>query len=249
MKSMFTPRSYALPMLLLALASPAGAGIWDDPQNLEVLPEDISPDALRATMRGFAIDTGARCFSCHVGDDENDLTTYDFSLDDKEKKRIARDMIRLVADINGSLEEMLGKPAAELVAVACATCHRGRAKPEMLRDVLERAYRETGMPHAIAEYRQLRERYYGDYAFDFSPKALLRLAENLAGTGDYEAALGFLDLNLEFNPDSAPTLVFKAQLLAGQGDEVAARQHLLEALELEPDDPWIRTLLENLGKL
>lgn len=248
MNWLLTPGSYALPMLLLGLGSQAGAGPWDDPRNLKVLPVDISAEELRSTMRSFAIDTGTRCYTCHVGKDENDLETYDFSLDDKERKLIARDMIRLVADINGFLEGALGKPAAERVAVDCATCHRGRAKPEKLENVLERTYREAGLERALAEYRLLRDRYYGDYAFDFSPKPMIRLAGNLAGAGDFEAALGFLDLNLEFNPDSAQTLVAKAQLLTEQGDKAAARETLLEAIELKPDDQRARTLLENLEK-
>lgn len=233
-------------MLLLGLMTPAGAGMWDDPKNLEVLPEDISPEELRATMRGFAGNTGSRCSACHVGKVESDLSTYDFSLDDKEKKLKARHMIRMVADINGYLEEKLGNPAAELVAVDCATCHRGQEKPEMLHDVLERTYREAGMDGAIAEYRQLRDRYYGDYAFDFSPRSLMILAENLASMEDYEAALGFLDLNMEFNPDSVRTLQYKARFQQDIGDKVAARESLLKAIELEPENQWTRQLLERL---
>ncbi len=247
MKLNRTPlRSLALLMLLFGLVSPAGAGLWDDPKNLEALPKDISPEALRATMRGFATNTGARCSTCHVGEDENDIRTYDFSLDDKEMKLKARHMIRMVADINGYLEEKLGKTAAELLAVDCATCHRGQTKPEMLHAVLERSYRAQGMASAIAEYRKLREQYYGDYAFDFSPKALMKLAENLASVDDYEAALGFLDLNLEFNPDSARTYVFKSDFLIEMGDKAAARESLLRAIELEPENQFTRQLLENL---
>ena len=68
----------------------ASAGIFDDPQNLKVLPEDISTEELRQTMRGFAQGTGSRCSACHVGKVEADLSTYDFSIDDKEKKLKAR---------------------------------------------------------------------------------------------------------------------------------------------------------------
>jgi len=247
MKLIRTPLgSFALLMLLVGLMSPARAGMWDDPKNLEVLPEDISPEELRATMRGFAGNTGSRCSTCHVGKVESDLSTYDFSLDDKEKKLKARHMIRMVADINGYLEEKLGKPVAELVAVNCATCHRGQTKPEMLQDVLERSYREAGMEGAIAEYRELRDRYYGDYAFDFSARTLMVLAEILANVDDYEAALGFLDLNLEFNPESVRTLQYKARIQQEIGDKAAARESLLNAIELEPDNQWTHSLLERL---
>lgn len=240
--------SLAFLVLVLGLMRPAGAGMWDDPKNLKVLPKDISPRELRTTMRGFATNTGSDCSTCHVGEVEDDFRTYDFSLDDKEMKRKARYMIRMVSDINTYLEEKLGKPAAELVAVECATCHRGQAKPEMLHDVLQRSYREAGMESTIAEYRKLRNLYYGGYAFDFSAKELMILAEDLANVDDYDAALRFLDLNLEFHPDSARTYVYKAQFLVKKRDIAAARQSLLKAIELEPDNQWTRQLLERLDE-
>ena len=239
-------RKLFLPALLLAFVPPAVAGLWDDPQNLKVLPEDISPDALRETMRSFATGTGSRCFTCHVGEVEADLSTYDFTLDDKEPKRKARHMIRMVNDINAYLSAELGKPAAELVRVECATCHRGRPKPEMLEDVIEGAYRDDGMDAAIAKYRELRDRYYGDYAFDFSPRPMLTLAERLAAEENYAAAVRFLDLNMAFHPDSTRTLQVKAQVQAAAGDPAAARATLLRAIDLEPDNPWTRQLLDDL---
>lgn len=236
----------AILTLSLVGLTPATAGLWDDPQNLQVLPEDTSPDELRATMRAFAGDTGSRCSSCHVYENEADLNTYDFSLDDKEKKLKAREMLRMVGEINTYIQENLGGPAANLVSVECATCHRGRPKPEMLQDVIERTYGEEGMDAAIDEYRQLRGRYYGGYAFDFSHVSLMVLAEKLAGAGDHAAALQFTDLNLEFNPESARTHVFKARLQIDMGDKDGARESLLRAIELEPENPWNRQLLEQL---
>lgn len=237
---------FVLPAGLLVFVAPAMAGLWDEPQNLKALPENISPDELRETMRSFATSTGSRCFTCHVGEVEADLSTYDFTLDDKEPKRKARHMIRMVNDINAYLEAELGKPAAELVKVECATCHRGRPKPEMLHDVIERAYREDGMEQAITEYRELRDQYYGDYAFDFSPRPMMILAERLAADEDYDAAVRFLDVNMEFHPDSARTLQLKAQIQAAAGNRDGARASLLQAIELEPDNPWTRQLLDNL---
>lgn len=238
-------RILALGVLTLP-AAPSLAGLWDDPQNLEELPRDISPDELRETMRSFATSTGSRCFTCHVGEVEADLSTYDFTLDDKEPKRKARHMIRMVNDINAYLASELGKPAADLVRVECATCHRGRPKPEMLDDVIEHAYREGGLRAALAEYRELRDRYYGDYAFDFSPRPMLMLAERLAANQDYDAAVRFLDLNMEFHPDSTRTLQVKAQVQAAAGDRDGARSSLLEALKIEPENAFSRQLLDRL---
>ncbi len=93
----------AIISIYLTTTGTATAGIFDDPKNLEVLPEDISAEDLRQTMRGFAQGTGSRCSACHVGKIEADLSTYDFSIDDKEKKLKARKMIQLVRDINENI--------------------------------------------------------------------------------------------------------------------------------------------------
>lgn len=240
------PAQTTLAALFLAWITPATAGLWDDPQNLQALPADITPEQLRATMRSFATDTGSRCSTCHVYEDEDDLATYTFPADDKEKKRKAREMIRMVADINAFIAANVGPADAEKVKVECSTCHRGVEKPEMLHDIIERTYMDEGMESAIAQYRELRERYYGSYAYDFSPKELMVVAESLAAKDDHGAAIRFLDLNLEFSPDYARTYVLKAMIQARGGDEDAARENLLKAIELEPDNPWNRQLLENL---
>ena len=236
----------SLPVMLLGIIASAHAGLFDDPQNLKVLPKDITPKELSATMRGFAINTGSRCSTCHVGEEENDLSTYDFSLDDKEKKQKARSMIRMVQDINSYLAENLDKPAGELVTVDCETCHRGQAKPEMLQDVLAKAYRSDGLDNAISEYRSLRERYYGGHTFDFSERALMSLGEQMAQEDQFAAALGFLNLNLEFYPESARTLVTQGQVQTANGDVAGARESYLKALELEPENQWTRRMLNAL---
>jgi hypothetical protein len=236
----------SLAILLSGIFATANAGLFDDPQNLKVLPEDITPKQLSATMRGFAINTGSRCSTCHVGKIESDLSTYDFSLDEKEKKQKARAMIRMVDDINRYLAENLDKPAGELVTVDCETCHRGQARPEMLQDVLAKAYRSDGLDNAISEYRTLREQYYGSHTFDFSERALMSLGERMAEEDEIAASLGFLSLNLEFYPGSARTLVTQGQVQALSGDVAGARASYTRALEIEPENKWTRRMLDAL---
>jgi hypothetical protein len=36
----------------------------------------------------------------------------------------------MVADVNNTLGSQIGKPAADVVKVQCATCHRGAAIPK-----------------------------------------------------------------------------------------------------------------------
>ena len=233
--------------LLLTAATTASAGMFDDAKNLKVLAEDTSAAELRATMRGISMGTGNRCSACHVGEVEADLSTYDFSLDDKEKKAKARKMIKLVQEINASLARAFPDAAEPLVAVTCATCHRGQSKPEMIEDVLSATLHDEGLEQSIAKYRELRERYYGGYTFDFSERMLMRLAENFGASDDLDSAMGFVNLNLEYFPESSRTYVLRAQVLAELGDIEAARHDYETALEMEPDSWWIREQLDKLN--
>ncbi len=232
---------------LLTIATGASAGMFDDAKNLKVLPEDTSAAELRAMMRGISTGTGNRCSACHVGEVEADLSTYDFSLDDKEKKDKARKMITIVQKINASLAKAFPDSAEPLVAVTCATCHRGQSKPEMIEDVLAATLHEEGLEQSIAQYRELRERYYGGYTFDFSERMLMRLAENFGAGDDLDSAMAFVNLNLEYYPESSRTYVLRAQVLAEQGDIEAARRDYGTALEMEPDSWWIKEQLDKLN--
>jgi tetratricopeptide (TPR) repeat protein len=232
--------------IFLIVPGASYAGTFDDPKNLEVLPKDISPDELRETMKGISQGLGARCSTCHVGKIEADLSTYDFSVDDKESKLKARKMLAMVRDINEHIADAFADASEPLVSVSCATCHRGQTKPVMLEDALAETLRNEGLEETIASYRQLREQYYGGYTFDFGERVLMRFAENLAVVDDLESALGIIDLNLEFYPNSSRTYVLRAQVLVEKGDTVGARENYIEALSIEPDSAWIKQQLEML---
>jgi tetratricopeptide (TPR) repeat protein len=230
---------------LLLTSSVAYAGLFDDPSNLEKLPKDISAAELRDTMRGFSQGTGSRCSACHVGEVEADLSTYDFTLDDKEMKLKAREMIQLVDNINEQIAAALPH-STEPVQVTCATCHRGQAKPEMIEDILGRTVAEEGLAAAIQKYRQLRLRYHGGYTFDFSERVLMRVAENYGVSGKFDEALGFINLNLEYFPESSRTYVLRAQVRTETRDIEGAREDYRKALEIEPDSEFIRRQLDAL---
>jgi tetratricopeptide (TPR) repeat protein len=242
---------YVLAMLVIAglliVTDSATADLFDDPKNLKVLPEDTSTEELRQMMRSISQGTGNRCSACHVGEVEADLSTYDFSLDDKEKKAKARKMIKMVQDINSSLANAFPNADEPLVAVTCATCHRGQSKPEMIEDVLMHALHDDGLDHAVAKYRELRDRYYGGYTFDFSERMLMRIAEDLGAQDELDAAMGFVNLNLEYFPESSRSYVLRAQVLTEQGDIDAARRDYETALGMEPDSWWIKEQLDKLN--
>jgi photosynthetic reaction center cytochrome c subunit len=83
------------------------------PKNLQVL-KDVPPDQLQLTMQYIAASLGVQCVYCHV-QGQNDL-------DDKPTKKTARQMMKMVDQVNTTFFD--GKPG-----VSCASCHNGRAKP------------------------------------------------------------------------------------------------------------------------
>lgn len=234
-----------LTLLTLACACPAGAGLFDDPKNLQVLPEDISPGRLRDTMRNFSQSTGLRCNGCHVGEGD-DFSTFDFPADDKDTKKVARKMLTIQRDLNARLAEELGTQDADLVKVTCMTCHRGVQKPRMLQAVLEETYSEQGLAATKTRYRELRDQYYGSHSYDFGEASLIDVAMMLARQNQIPAALELLDLNLEFHPDSMQSLARQGQMLGMAGEAEAARAKFNQALEISPGNPWIQQLLDNL---
>jgi len=101
------------------------------PKNLQVLPKDMPPRAVVATMRSFAQGLGVRCQQCHVykGTNADDLNAYDFASDEKEDKKVARTMLKMVMGINDTLKDVGDPPAAGELKVTCYTCHRGDKHP------------------------------------------------------------------------------------------------------------------------
>jgi hypothetical protein len=121
--------------------------VFADPQNLEVLPADISSAELSNTMRGFAMGLGVRCNDCHVGEPNAPLHTYDFASDEKPLKQKARLMLEMVQDINlRHVPKLDGVETTQRVAVRCVTCHRGQAQPKLIEDVLDEQLAEHGKP-------------------------------------------------------------------------------------------------------
>ena len=230
--------------------TPAGLGqqIFSDPKNLEVLPKDISPAELRATMRSFALSTGLRCNDCHAGEPDEPLTRYDFASDDKEKKRIARAMLRMTNAINAQYIAELGR---DRMQVTCVTCHRGLQDPRTTTEVLTAVLAEEGADAAVARYRELRGTYHGTHSYDFSEDVLTGLAQFAASDGRPDAARTLLTLNLEFFPDSFATHFHLAEVEATAGNVDEARAAYQRALRIGADpqsEAFVQRRLEALGK-
>ncbi len=157
-------------------------------------------------------------------------------------------MIQLVRDINENIGKLFPDSEEPLVTVTCATCHRGQEKPEMIEDVVLQTLHDEGLDQSVARFRELRERYYGGYTFDFSERVLMRIAEDLGAQSELDAAMVFVNLNLEYFPQSSRTYVLRAQVSTEQGDIDAARSDYETALEMEPDSGWIKEQLNNLNQ-
>lgn len=228
--------------LLSSAAACAEKNIFADPQNLKVLPEDISPERLRATMRGFALGLGARCETCHVGEPGQELSEFDFASDEKETKRTARKMIEMVATINSNY---IAKLDGDRVEVDCVRCHRGALKPLLTGEVLEHALAD-GFPALRAKYLELREDYYGTHSYDFSEGVLVELASRVGFRGELDSAEAILSLNLEYFPDGAQTHFMLGEVALRRDDKAGARRHWERAMELAPN-PFLKQRLAELG--
>ena len=95
--------------LLLAACLPASAWSQDDwkwpekPKNLQVMPKEWTGKKLSPVMRGFTAALGVRCTHCHVGEEGKPLSTFDFASDANPNKDRAREMYRMLGDINEHL--------------------------------------------------------------------------------------------------------------------------------------------------
>ncbi|PWT83246.1 MAG: hypothetical protein C5B57_07275, partial [Blastocatellia bacterium] len=140
------------------------------PRNLQVLAEDTPQPQVLQTMQQFAAALGVQCGYCHVQDTPTD---FDFHSDDKPQKKVAREMMLMVREINAKVVAAVGQSESKTTRTLCVTCHRGVAIPRQLVDILDRTTVETGMASAIAQYRDLRKQYFGGQAYDFSEGSLV----------------------------------------------------------------------------
>ena len=222
----------------------------EEPENLQVLPEGTGGAQLGKIMRGFASSVGVRCEHCHVGEGP-DLTQFDFPSDEKTTKLKARLMIEMVAALNeehlpklADIEER-GKPVLQ---VECMTCHRSLTQPVMLGDILSATIESEGVDAAIAEYRDLREEYYGGFSYDFSTGMLTGLGEQLGDDGDFESAIQLIQFEIEMNGESAAVLYALGGVQSAANLINDAIDSFANSMDMAPDDwkPFYQSELDRL---
>src|ERR1044072_189881 len=90
-------------------------------KNIKVLT-GMPQSQLIPVMNFFSASLGRRCNFCHV----NNQGEGDVASDAKPEKTSAREMVKLVMDINKTTERL------KLDPVSCYTCHRGRTSPQSI---------------------------------------------------------------------------------------------------------------------
>lgn len=230
------------------LAAQGGGFQGAPPKNLQVIPKDTPRNEVVARMRLIAASLGVRCEYCHVqttGPDGREQT--DFAADDKDTKKTARDMMRMVNDVNDKyLIGTMARTLTERHRVTCETCHHGLAKPRTIQAELLDAIDAKGVDSAVALYRDLRSRYYGRAAYDFGELAMVLLVPQGQLPLPRPAAIALLKLNLEFYPQSAPSYAALGQVLVQSGDTAGAIDALNKAVAIAPENPQARGLLNRL---
>lgn len=226
-----------LTLLILAVAGTGRAQPrfeWPDrAKNLKVLPKDTPKEKLQGTMIGFTRSLGVRCPFCHVGQEGQPLTTFDFVSDQKPMKQVARGMMKLVKKTNDEIRKM-NVPEPKHVEVACITCHRGRPRPMTLADELALVYGSAGIDSTVARYTMLRERFYGAGAYDFTERSLNEFGTSLLQQGHPQDAIRIFQLNVEQNPNSSFAYSSLGDAYAAAGQKDLAIQSYEKAIQLDP---------------
>jgi len=212
--------------------------------NLQILPKDMPREQLLQTMQAFTQALGVQCSYCHVFEGRGGRN--DMASDEKPTKKTARQMILLARDINEKLPTVVGKAANSTTRVGCVTCHRGVPVPKQLAQLLSEAAAAKGIDAAVADYRELRTKYSGTMAYDFSENGLIAVAQSAVNANRAEDALRWLTLNLEFYPKSARTYVIMAQAHQRANDKDAAIKDLEKAVEADPNNAQAKQQLQQL---
>lgn len=177
-------KKYFKIIIVLLLTNFSFAQIPDQFTNLQLLPKDINKRELINIMKNFTGSLGVRCNYCHAGKEEmeaspNDLSTIDFASDKIPAKDITRVMMKMTSNINNEHLTQISE-ASKSVNISCETCHKGMpAPPEKIEEILFKEITENGVESAFNKYKELREKYYGNYVYNFSFKPLTGLSEKL----------------------------------------------------------------------
>lgn len=242
----------------LALAALMLAPAWSSAQvtrpfppdslvNVHVIPRGTSPIQVVGQMRNFAGDLGVRCQFCHVGQEGQPLEQFDFASDEKRTKLVARQMMRMVQEINRRVDSLPGRTAPAL-QVTCGTCHRGVSRPVPLSTVLLEVGTAAGPDSAVRAYRALRNRYHGRAAYDFGEASLNTAAFRLGRASKFAEAFALLTLNEEYFPQSSGLSVIRGNVHLMRSDTATAERAFREAVRRDSTNAEAKGRLRAIGR-
>ncbi len=235
-------RRLAVSSLLLLTATVGLAQMPDKFTNLQFFPKDITKKDLMSTMRNFSFSLGVRCEFCHVQGADKKI---DFPSDAKDEKKTARTMLKMTDDINRSYITKLGKTSP--VQVQCVTCHRALSRPQSINGLMAELIEKKDVNAAIAQYKELREKYYGTARYDFGETPMNQLSEALLDKDKNKEAVAIMEMNVEFNkPADGWTTSVLAMAHKANGDKEKATADFQKLIEMNPENKWAKDQLEEL---
>jgi Photosynthetic reaction centre cytochrome C subunit. len=109
-------------VIALAAALIGAVAAHAEQKNVQMLT-NLSDWQLGQAMDNFTVSLGVHCDFCHVRNGET--KAWDFPNDAKQEKKSAREMIRMVLDLNE-------KSFHGHTVVGCYTCHLGKERPSLM---------------------------------------------------------------------------------------------------------------------
>jgi hypothetical protein len=238
----------ALALAAAPLAAQVGRFPPDSLINVKVIPKNTPPIQVVGMMRNFAGALGVRCQFCHVGQEGMPLAQFDFAKDEKRTKLVARQMMRMVEEINRRIDTLPHShdQSHDSLRVTCNTCHRGVSRPMPLEQIIQETAQSAGADSASRAYRALRERYFGRAAYDFGEPTLNVAAFRLGRAGKFEEAFAMLKLNEEQFPTSSSLALFRGNITLMKGDTAGAVAAFREAVRRDSTNGEAQNRLRQL---
>jgi hypothetical protein len=92
-------------------------------KNVQLMGDTSAKELLAIMDVGYSVGLGVSCEHCHDEDR--------WEADEKRPKNAARDMIRMIREINTRLEKMENLEVEGQAHINCTTCHRGEKRPAL----------------------------------------------------------------------------------------------------------------------
>jgi Flp pilus assembly protein TadD len=105
--------------------------------------------------------------------------------------------------------------------------------PQPLGDILTQTAITDGPDAAAAQLHDLRAKYYGAQAYDFSERAMIALGERLVNARP-QAAVALMQASLQYYPGSSVIYMMLGIAQSNASDYQRAIESLRKALELDP---------------